>query len=312
MRKWRVLVGLLIGLWPAASQAGGVAWSRLGFEAAREQARVEGRPLFVGWHAEWCGPCKALEREVLSREAGAELTRATVALKLDFDAAENRALVEQQVVLSLPTVIVLAPDGPEAGRVEGFESAEAWLGEARRLLEGQSTLEAAERALELAPSDPLAWVRAGHARLTRGDRVVAEAWLERAIWARHAEASPQALFVLGRFYQRVQRDSRTARHLWRELALGYPMSSWAEGAWWWYAKAEREAGAPELGARVLRTRAEAAPSSLDAVAEWGEFLLLAGLADGRSEAARLVRSAATTAPADRRPELAELAKKLGP
>ena len=61
---------------------------------------------------------EALKAKVLAKTGAAALTEGLVAVRVDFDAPENRALVERYVVLSLPTVVVLTPEASttNAGR----------------------------------------------------------------------------------------------------------------------------------------------------------------------------------------------------
>ncbi len=277
------LAVVVFGAWFALSngetpvaEAQGVEWQDLTMRQALDRAAAEDRRVFVKFDAEWCSYCRKLEDEVLSTAEGGTITEDMIAVTFDFDDEENRALVEQYVVLGLPTSLVLTADGTQVGRIQGYHGREEWVSELVAATSAVDPVPALRAAYEAAPGDPEKTLRLGEALLVRGTPDEGEALLERAAWAAQDEETPdvgaEALFVLGRYYHRVRRDPRTARHVWRELAARYPQSDWAGGAWWWYAKAEAEIGQVGLGAAILRRRAEDNPRAAGIVMQWGEYV----------------------------------------
>lgn len=89
-------------------------------EEARQEAKRTNLPLVVHFHADWCGPCQNMEREVLS---SADLHRhfgvSVVAVKVNSD--QQAALTQQFRVTALPTDIFLGADGRETGRSVGSQ-----------------------------------------------------------------------------------------------------------------------------------------------------------------------------------------------
>src|SRR5258708_26378300 len=80
------------------------------FAAAQEEAKKLNRPLVVHFHAVWCGPCRKMEREVLNTaQVLKTLDAGFVAVKVDVD--RNRAVAEKYGVASMPTDLVIGPDG---------------------------------------------------------------------------------------------------------------------------------------------------------------------------------------------------------
>lgn len=297
----------------------GVHWVDLSLDQALSKAKREKARVFVEFTADWCPSCKQLDEEVLSTAAGAELTAKLIPIRLDFDDEANRRAVERYVVLGLPSVVVLTPEGQQFGRVMGYEDRDDWLTKARAAVVSDNPLPALRSAQAAQPENIEALLRLGKALLVRGETDEGEAMLERVIWMASSgdqaagEAAAEALFVLGRYYQRVKRDPATARHVWRELAARYPRSEWAGGSWWWYAKAQAELDRHQVGREALRSRARAEPNSVDALVEWGEFLVRYSLDDDRDEVrAALSKRLSSKVTAEQRDELEELSTKLTP
>ncbi len=93
----------------SAWEYGSSTW-RHDFRAAEAEAKRLNRPLLVHFHAKWCGPCQAMNREVLSDPTVlGQLDASVVAVKIDSD--EHPDLVERFSVNLLPTDIFLDPNG---------------------------------------------------------------------------------------------------------------------------------------------------------------------------------------------------------
>jgi thioredoxin 1 len=87
------------------------------FQQTLDQAG--GKPVFVDFYAEWCGPCK-LAAPIVDRLAGEFADQAVIA-KVDVD--EWNELAAKYGVMSIPTVIVFhQKDGQmvEAARQVGY------------------------------------------------------------------------------------------------------------------------------------------------------------------------------------------------
>lgn len=274
-----VVLVLVACLGPSApersdAQAQGVRFERGSLDDAIALARRRGQRVFVEMGAAWCPPCAVLHREVLDRREGAQLLDGMVAIELDFDDPASRTAIERFAIISLPTALVLAPSANgvvEIARVEGYEQKQSWMSAIRAARNADDPLPALERAIRDRPRDARAALAFGKALLARGRADEGESWLERAVWmggasaqATDHEIAAEALFVLGRFHQRVRRDKRTARHVWRELAGRFPESSAAASAWYWYAEAQSGIGQAAIGTLAMRLRAEARPTDLEA------------------------------------------------
>lgn len=80
------------------------------FEAAQAAAQRSGKPLVVHFEASWCSACVRMEREVLGNYSVTNLLGdAVVGVKVDAD--QRRDLIESFGISTLPTEVVVRPDG---------------------------------------------------------------------------------------------------------------------------------------------------------------------------------------------------------
>ncbi len=274
----------------AAPPAGpaGVRYFNGDLGEALAHAAKTGKRVFVDFDASWCPSCRQLEREVLATPEGSRLLSGLVAVHVDFDDEKNRRWVEKYVILGLPTAVVLDAQGEQLVRVMGYEGKQAWTAPFQAALSAKDPLPGLRAAFAAKPGDDGTRLALGKALLVRGKREEAEATLEPLLFAplgriagddAHAkerrdhqkERAAEALWVLGRYHHRVRRDPGTAQHFWRELATRFGKTSWAGGAWHWYAKAQAELGRPEAGAAAFAGLARRKPEDAVPLQAWLDF-----------------------------------------
>jgi len=123
---------LIVGMSQLPSRTGAgvqLPWEPYG-EAAVEQVLAAGEPLVLDFYADWCAPCKELERKTFSDPAVAARLERFARFKVDLtqDNPETDAIRRRFGVLGVPTVAFFV-HGQEvaSARLTGFEPPERFL-----------------------------------------------------------------------------------------------------------------------------------------------------------------------------------------
>ncbi len=109
------------------------AWKQ-NYSQAVDEAKQSGRPLLLHFYAKWCGPCRQMEHDVLhSNDVRDLLSKDFVAVLVNCD--EHPELQMQFNIQSLPTDIVLSPDGAVLLKSEGSRDKKTYLAQLARVIE---------------------------------------------------------------------------------------------------------------------------------------------------------------------------------
>jgi thiol:disulfide interchange protein DsbD len=139
LKRGAGIAGLALALWmgwPEPSH-GSIPWQPYTDQALSE-ARSEGRPVVIDVAAEWCIPCKEMEKTTFRHpevQAEAEAFR-MLRLDMTYEGDENDRLTEELLIRGVPTTVFLGPDGEEVERKVGYVSAAEMLEAMRRVKGG--------------------------------------------------------------------------------------------------------------------------------------------------------------------------------
>ena len=126
VRRARATAGVLVvafavsGLLVAEAESP-IAWTPYS-EEALARAVAESRPVLIDFEADWCLPCREMDRTTFRDPAVVRASSGFTMLRADVTAHDDRAaaLMERFRVPGVPTYVVLGPDGREHWRQVGF------------------------------------------------------------------------------------------------------------------------------------------------------------------------------------------------
>jgi thiol:disulfide interchange protein DsbD len=115
--------------WLLAPKASELRWLE-GEQAAIAEARAHSRPALLDFYADWCLPCKELELKTFSNpEVARELERFTLA-KVNCTSDEDPSIValkSRYGADTLPTLVLLRPNGAVARKIDHFVAPDEFL-----------------------------------------------------------------------------------------------------------------------------------------------------------------------------------------
>jgi thioredoxin-like negative regulator of GroEL len=156
-----------------------VSWFEGTLEQALEQARSEGKLVFVEIGAYWCPPCHRLDEEVFTQPVvGAFLGEGYVPLHIDAEKGEGPDIAKRYDVQAFPTMLVLESSGLEKGRIVDFAPPEQLVATLKEIADGRSALAQLQAQVEADGDDLAERYRLGHALALAAKRTEAEAQFE--------------------------------------------------------------------------------------------------------------------------------------
>jgi thiol-disulfide isomerase/thioredoxin len=96
-----------------------VAWIPGPPDSALLRAKRDGKPAFLDFYADWCAPCRWMDRMVYVDPLLAEAAEGVAMVRIDVETPPGRALAARYAINQYPTLVYLNPDGSEKLRWVG-------------------------------------------------------------------------------------------------------------------------------------------------------------------------------------------------
>lgn len=123
--RWGLLSLVCVCAATTANAAEPGQW-RHDYQQAAKDARATGRPMLLHFYADWCAPCRRMDREVLyAPELLEQFSDGVVAVKINSD--RHQALVRRFGIRALPSDVILSPEGKVISHTEGFQPRTSYL-----------------------------------------------------------------------------------------------------------------------------------------------------------------------------------------
>jgi thiol:disulfide interchange protein DsbD len=133
-----LIIGACFYFWTAYQEHERLSWVPYN-EKSLTIAEGNETPVIVDFRADWCGPCRVMEREVFSDPKVMELSRHFLLLRLDLTRThpDQKRILEKHDIKGVPTVIFLNREGVEQKRlrIESMISKTDFIEKMKALLE---------------------------------------------------------------------------------------------------------------------------------------------------------------------------------
>jgi thioredoxin 1 len=113
-----------------------VDWAQ-DYKSALERAGKEKKLVMVDLYADWCGPCKMLDKLTFTNaDVQAALSKDFVAVRVNVESSkENRELAIQLNTEAIPHIVFFDADGKKLSEIVGFVPADEFRDDLRKVVE---------------------------------------------------------------------------------------------------------------------------------------------------------------------------------
>ncbi|MCB9639421.1 MAG: thioredoxin family protein [Myxococcales bacterium] len=229
--RWFFLAGLLVFLpisWLHADTPH-AKWFAGPFQQAINTAKAQKKLVFLDMYADWCYPCKRMEREVFSQPNVSQyLGKHFVSVKSNGMYGEGRWLAQRYNCVTYPCMLVINEQGKEIGRLTRFTAARPFVERLRELRQNKNTLADLLPQLQRNPKDPILHFRVGFRYAYRGDKRCIQHlhFTAQNPTAQAPHLAAKALYILGRIYYRnTLRDCASANRIFQMYMKRFPQGA---------------------------------------------------------------------------------------
>lgn len=118
-------------------------------------SKSEKKLIFVDAYAEWCGPCKMMDRQVFTQpEVGEMFNKNFVNAKIDMEKGEGPKLRSTFGVTAYPTLLFVNENGKVLHKVVGYQTVDKLLRNAELALQKVNKFEEYQERYEKGDTDP--------------------------------------------------------------------------------------------------------------------------------------------------------------
>lgn len=122
------------------STAQGIEFFHGTWKEAMDKAAKEDKILFVDAYAQWCGPCKAMAKNVFTKqEVGDFFNKNFINLKLDMETPDGRTFGDKYPVSAYPTLFFVDGKGKVIKKVVGGQQADGLINQGNEALKNNDT-----------------------------------------------------------------------------------------------------------------------------------------------------------------------------
>jgi thiol:disulfide interchange protein len=134
IKSFLLMLLTLYGVAEAQSESRtGITFVNGTLKEAIARAKAENKFVFFDAYASWCGPCKAMDKEVFADKAVSDyLNRKFVSVRIDMEKGEGPALAKKYASINgYPSLLFLDNGGMPVKTLLGSRDAEEFLAEAK-------------------------------------------------------------------------------------------------------------------------------------------------------------------------------------
>ena len=141
-----MLRSLLLLLFPALLSAQGIQFEHESWSATLAKAKSAGKIIFVDAYTVWCGPCKAMARDVFTDASVGSFYNANfLNVKMDMEHGEGLEVSTRYKIWVYPSLLFVDGDGNIVHRSTGYQDATQFMALGKTALDPAKNLAALER-----------------------------------------------------------------------------------------------------------------------------------------------------------------------